>query len=276
MPDDLITNDEPLVDDATVIDDIDDTPGDDDIPDDIPEFVLGEETVPLDEIEKAYKAYKDNQYADKVYTQRNQALADDRRQLEAREETLRQREASPQQTPAQQQPSTDIPEEIADDPALAMIYKELQSVKQENQNLKQGVDDQQTDRYKQDLHRAVQSKNGDYDSVAIERHVMDSPDYNPFEDAYLANQMRALTTGDSSKIMDLVPDSVKKDLIKEGRDGAFADIRKKAKLRDQASTPTPTRGAVITTPKDGPKNYKEAKTQSLDDMKTRGLSLFSD
>ena len=285
MVDDLITNDDAIQTDdySLVIDDPQDPVvgpvTDDDIPDEIPELMIGEKMVPLDEIEKAYKMFQDDEFANKKYTQRSQALAEERRAFEAERNAFQYQPVQPAtqaQQPTQQQPAQQqIPDEIADDPVLYQMYQRLNTLEQENASLKQGFDNTALDYQKTQVHNTMKQTYNDYNPTSIEQHVY-SDNYNPFEDAHLAQRMRNFDSSEPDKVIEMLPDGVKKVLLNQGRESAFKDIREKGKLRQQASTITNSSGQpIINRPEAAPKSYREAQQQTLDELKSQGKSLIS-
>jgi hypothetical protein len=235
---------------------------------------LGDDEVDLNVLSEVYKKHKDGESFTAETTRRAQEMAEERRAFEAeRRQWLQEREEwfKSQQQP--QKTELTLPDEIADDPALAAIYKENQELKQQfSEFMNTQKQDKETQAI-QEQHRDLAGRFEDYDAAKVEDLIIKG---NPFENAYLAEKFRSFQAGDKEALLSMIPEDVKQGLIKQGKDEMLEDLRKKKELRNNVSTPQPTRTALSQVPIDKPKSYNEAAQQAASLIKERGMSLIED
>ena len=250
----------------------------------LPEIIkVGEEDVSTQTL---IDTYVNKHKWSKATTERDQELAGQRKKLDEQQKQIDQRETAlrsyemgtyQQRTQLSSsesknsQPVTNLDE--FDDPAMKTIYQELQDMKQTQSQWQENYQREQFALKTQSEHQRLQSQYSDYDPVQIEHLIIQGR--NIYEDAYKAEKLTKIKTGDKESIRSIIPEDLIKEIRLEERKRVIDDVKdREKKLKALAKgTPQPGKVALPAAPKTKAKSYLEVKENILSELSEEGKSL---
>lgn len=239
---------------------------------------IGENEIPLNELEKIYSDYSNDNKWKAANDKRSAEIKEKERQLQERETDLRAYEQSQYQkreTPKMEPPSIQglSQEELEDlDPATKAIYDRMNSMSQQFESWQQRSEQ---DRFKNELethHSKLKSMYEDYDPLQIERSYIQGRDQ--MEDIYLSDKYRTLKSNPDA-IKKQIPENLLIEIRKEERAKLITDMKKRQQMRDKVSLPKPDKTTLGKLPEKLITNSHDLMSSAKDFLNENDMSLVT-